>query len=219
MEKMAYLGIVPEHAHNHEFKDSPIGSGPYKLVQWDKGQQAIFQRNEEYYGEMPEIEKLTIVFLDTDTAYLAVKNGDVDVAQINGTLATEAKDMQIINVDSIECYGICFPMIPESQGEKTEEGYSIGNDITSDIYIRKALNAAVDRQGIVDGILNGYGSVSTTGLEKMPWLNEDTALEASEYNSLEQAKSILEEGNWKDSDGDGFVEKDGKNLGKGEKKW
>lgn len=234
MEKMAYLGIVPKHAHGQGFQDSPIGSGPYKLVQWDKGQQVIFEANEDYYGVMPKIKKLTLVFLDTETAYLAVRKGDVDVAQINGVLAgrggvqsTEAgtadelsknekqdglaEGLKVIDLDSIECYGVCFPMAA-SEGRKTEDGVIIGNDVTSDIYIRKALNAAVDRQGIVDGIMNGYGSVSTTGLEKMPWLNEKTVLSAEEYGSLARAKEILAEGGWQDKDGDGIVEKNGKNA-------
>ena len=42
----------------------------------------------------------------------------------------------------------------------------MGNDVTSDEAIRKALNTAVDRQSMVDGVLNGYGTVSTTGLRK-----------------------------------------------------
>ena len=86
IERLAYLGIVPEASYNEQFKDAPIGSGPYRLVQWDKGQQVIAEANESYYGDAPSIQRLTLVFLDTDTAYAAVNSGDVDVAQINGLL-------------------------------------------------------------------------------------------------------------------------------------
>ena len=78
--------------------------------------------------------------------------------------------------------------------KKTESGNEIGNNVTSDEAIRKALNTAVDRQGIVDGVLNGYGTVSTTGLEKMPWLNKETVLDESKYNDVDAAKKILEDG-------------------------
>ena len=47
MERLAYLGIVPEHAYDENFKDNPIGSGPYEFVQWDKGQQVIAKENEK----------------------------------------------------------------------------------------------------------------------------------------------------------------------------
>lgn len=209
IERLAYLGIIPEHAYDENFKDNPVGSGPYKFVQWDKGQQVIAAANENYYGEKPEIKKLTMVFLSTDTAFEAVKNGTIDIAAINGTLANQqVKGAQIVDIPSIECYGVCFPMVPR-EGKLAADGAEMGNDVTSDIFIRKALNTAVDREKIVSGILNGYGSVSTTGLEKMPWLNEAAVLAPSEYGSVDAAKKILADGGWTDTDHDGIIEKDG----------
>ena len=208
VEKLGACGIVPKHAYNDSFKDKPIGSGPYKFVDWAKGQQVIAEANEDYYGDKPSIKKLTMVFLDTDAAYAAVKSGDVDMASINGDLAKEkVKGTKILDIPSIETYGVEFPMVANT-GKKTKTGYEIGNNVTSDEAIRKALNTAVDRQGMVDGVLNGYGSVSTTGLEKMPWLNKETVLKESDYNNLEEAKKILKDGGWKDSDNDGILEKD-----------
>lgn len=209
VERLAYLGIIPKHAHDEKFKDNPIGSGPYKFVQWDKGQQVIVEANKDYYGDIPKIKKLTMVFLETDAAFAAVKNGDVDVASINGILAEQEVDgTQVIDIPSIECYGICFPMIP-NEGKLAEDGAVMGNDVTCDVAIRKALNTAVDREKIVKGVLNGYGSASTTGLEKMPWLNKNTVLSADEYADTDAAKSILAEGGWVDTDKDGIVEKNG----------
>ena len=209
VEKLGACGIVPKHAYDDAFKDSPIGSGPYKFVQWDKGQQVIAEVNDDYYGDKPNIKKLTMVFLDTDAAYAAVKSGDVDMASINGELAKEeVEGKEIIDIQSIETYGVEFPMVANT-GKKTDSGYEIGNHVTSDIAIRKSLNTAIDRQGIVDGVLNGYGTVSTTGLEKMPWLNEETVLKESDYNNVDEANKILSDGGWKDEDNDGILEKDG----------
>ncbi|MEG0856709.1 MAG: ABC transporter substrate-binding protein [Terrisporobacter sp.] len=209
VEKLGACGIVPKHAYNDEFKDKPIGSGPYEFVQWDKGQQVIAKANENYYGDKPSMKKLTMVFLDTDAAYAAVKTGDVDMATINGELAKEkVEGTEILDIQSIETYGIEFPMVANT-GEKTKDGYEIGNNVTSDKAIRLAMNTAIDRQGIVDGVLNGYGTASTTGLEKMPWLNKDSELDESKYNDVDTAKKILADGGWKDSDDDGILEKDG----------
>lgn len=209
MERLAYLGIVPKHAYDENFKDNPIGSGPYEFVQWDKGQQVIAKANENYYGEKAKIKQLTMVFLDTDAAYSAIQTGDVDVASINGNLADKKVDgTKVIDIASIECYGICFPTIP-NKGKKAKDGYEMGNNVTSDIAIRKALNTAIDRQKIVDGVLNGYGTVSTTGLEEMPWEDKSTRLSSEEYANVEEAKKILADAGWKDTDNDGIIEKDG----------
>lgn len=209
IERLAYLGIVPEDAYDDAFKDNPIGSGPYKFVQWDKGQQVIAVANEDYYGDIPKIKQLTMVFLDQDAAYTAVANGDVDVAAINGILAQqEVSGTYVENIDSIECYGVCFPMQP-AEGKKAQDGAEIGNNVTCDLAVRQAFNKAVDREKIVSGVLNGYGTVSTTGLEKMPWLNEETVLEPSEYGDIEGAKQILADAGWADTNNDGTIDKDG----------
>jgi peptide/nickel transport system substrate-binding protein len=209
IERLAYLGIVPKHAHDENFKDNPIGSGPYKFVEWDKGQQIIAVANENYYGETPNIKKLTMVFLGTDTAFEAVKNGTIDVTSINGTLADQkVEGTQVVDIASIECYGVCFPVI-SNEGKLAQDGAEMGNNVTSDISIRKALNTAIDREKIVSGVLNGYGSVSTTGLEKMPWLNEEAVLNPSEYGNIDAAKKILTDGGWADTDNDGSVETQG----------
>lgn len=209
IERLAYLGIVPEAAYDENFKDAPIGSGPFKFVQWDKGQQVIAVANEDYYGQAPAIKQLTMVFMDKDAAFAAVQNGDVDVASIDGILAEqEVEGTFVENIDSIECYGVCFPMIP-NEGKKAKDGAVMGNDVTCDLAVRQAFNRAVDRERVVKGVLNGYGTTSTTGLEKMPWLNEDTVLDPSEYGDVEGAKKILEEGGWKDTNNDGTIDKDG----------
>lgn len=206
IEKLAYLGIVPKHAHDENFKDNPIGSGPFKFVQWDKGQQVIAEKNEDYYGDGAGVDKLTMVFLDTDSAYAAVKSGDVDMASITGSLADEkVEGTKIVNLDTIETFGVEFPM--KKSGGKDNNGNPIGNDVTSDEAIRKALNIGVDREEIVEGVLEGYGTVSTTGLEKMPWLNEETIIE--EDGKIEEAKEMLKNGGWEDTNSDGTIDKDG----------
>jgi peptide/nickel transport system substrate-binding protein len=206
VNKLTAVGIVPEHAYNESYGMNPIGSGPYKFVQWDKGQQVIFEANPDYYGQKPYFKKLTILFMESDAAFAAAKSGQIDLAEIPSSFAGQKVDgMKIVSLESIDARGISFPMNPDT-GNKTENGYSIGNNVTSDSAIRKALNVGIDRQALIDGALNGQGKEEFTGVDKLPWGNKEAIFEDG---NIEEAKKILAEGGWKDTDGDGIVEKNG----------
>jgi peptide/nickel transport system substrate-binding protein len=206
INKLAVIGIVPEHAYNDTYGQNPIGSGPYKFIQWDKGQQVIFEANPDYYGQKPYFKKLTILFMKSDAAFAAAKSGQIDLAEIPSSFANQKVDgMKIVSLDSIDARGISLPMQPDT-GNKTENGYAIGNNVTSDAAIRKALNIGIDRQALINGALNGQGKEEFTGVDKLPWGNKEAVFEDG---NAEEAKKILSEGGWADTDGDGIVEKNG----------
>lgn len=206
INKLIAVPIVPEHAYNENYGVKPIGSGPYKFVQWDKGQQVIFEANPDYYGQKPYFKKITLLFMAGDAAFAAAKSGQVDVAEIPSSLANQKVDgMKMVSLESIDARGICFPVNPNT-GKKTESGYAIGNNVTSDPAIRKALNIGIDRQKLIDGALNGQGKEEFTGVDKLPWGNKEAIFEDG---NIEEAKKILAEAGWTDTDGDGIVEKNG----------
>ena len=93
------------------YGQNPIGSGPYKFVQWDKGQQVIFEANPDYYGQQPYFKKLTILFMESDAAFAAAKSGQIDLAEIPSSYADQKVDgMKIVSLDSIDARGISFPV-------------------------------------------------------------------------------------------------------------
>jgi len=206
INKLAVIGIVPEHAYEETYGQNPIGSGPYTFVQWDKGQQVIFKANPDYYGQKPFFKKLTVLFMDSDAAFAAAKSGQIDVAEIPASYANQnVKGMKMVSLDSIDARGVNLPIHADT-GQKTEDGYAIGNNVTSDIAIRKALNIGIDRQALIDGALNGQGNEEFTGVDKLPWGNKEAIFEDGR---IEEAKKILNDAGWKDTDGDGIVEKNG----------
>lgn len=197
-------GIVPQHAYSKQYAERPIGSGPYQFVQWDRGQQLIVEANPLYYGDQPYFRKLTFLFLNEDAAFAAAKAGQVDVVSIPSSFTTQTvPGMRLVNLQTVDNRGIMFPYVPS--GDITEDGYSIGNDVTSDIAIRKAVNVAIDRQALVDGILEGYGTPAYTANDGLPWWNPDTVFRDGD---VDHAMRILEEGGWTDEDGDGLLEKE-----------
>ena len=207
INKLTDVGIVPEASYNEEsYGQNPIGSGPYKLAQWDKGQQYILEINPDYYGEKPYFEKITNLFLDPDAAFAAVKNGDVDIAEVPVAYANETvKGYHLEYFDSIDVRGISLPTQMD-EGKLSEDNLTIGNNVTGDPAIREALNVGIDRNALLEGALNGYGDVSYTGVaNQLSWSYEAPFKDGD----VEKAKQVLSSAGWNDTDGDGIVEKDG----------
>lgn len=200
---MAVVGIVPEHAYDSaSYGSNPIGSGRYILKQWDKGQQVILDANPDYYGEQPNMQRVTIVFMEEDAAFLSAQAGEVDLAYTSATYSDQTVEgYSLAAYESVDNRGFNLPAVPE---QTTESGETIGNDFTADVQVRRAINIGVDRQEMIDHVLNGYGSPAYSVCDQMPWYNS-----ASEVTyDPEKAKSLLDEAGWKTGE-DGIREKDG----------
>lgn len=202
---IATVGIVPEHAYDENYANEPVGSGPWKLVQWNKGEQIILEANEDYYGTIPSINRAVLVFMDEDAAFAAALADQVDAALTSATQATQDIDgMHIEIVTTQDNRGMTLPTTPEN-GEKTESGADIGNDVTSQLAIRQALAYAMDRKQIAQDAVNGYATPAYSENDGMPWNNPEVKIETDP----DYARQILAEDGWADSDGDGVVEKNG----------
>ena len=200
---MAVVGIVPEHAYDSEtYGADPIGSGRYILKQWDRGQQVILEANPDYYGEAPKMQRVTILFMEEDAAFLAAQAGEVDAAYTSATYSDQTIDgFHLDSYASVDNRGFNLPAVPSGTDE---EGRTVGNDLTSDVLVRRAINIGVDRQEMIDNVLNGYGTPAYSICDQMPWYNEASEVE---YDP-EAAAELLDEAGWTVGD-DGIREKDG----------
>lgn len=206
VHRLVTLGIVPQHAHGPDYGRNPIGSGPYKMVRWDEGQQLIVEVNPYYYGIKPFFKRLVFLFLSEDAAFAAARAGKVHVVAVPQALGKEKiPGMRVLPVKSVDNRGIMFPMVPNT-GARTKDGYPIGNDVTADRAIRQAINYAINRQALVEGVLEGFGAPAYGPVDGLPWWEPATAIRD---NDPEKARRILAEGGWADTDGDGVLEKGG----------
>lgn len=200
---MAEVGILPEHAYDSAtYGTEPVGSGRYILKQWDKGQQVILEANPDYYGEAPKMKQVTILFMEEDAAFLAAQSGQVDLAYTSATYSEEEMEgYTLVSYESVDNRGLNLPAIPETTDS---EGRAVGNDFTPDVLVRRAINIGVDRQEMIDHVLNGYGSPAYSVCDQLPWYNE-----ASEVSyDPEGAAALLDEAGWVLGE-DGVREKDG----------
>ena len=188
---MAIVGIVPEHAYDAAtYGSNPIGSGRYTLVQWDRGQQVILEANPNYYGEAPAMERVVILFMEEDAAFLAAQAGQVDVAYTSATYSDQTVDgYTLAAYDSVDNRGVNLPAV--STGTDAA-GQTVGNDFTADVLVRRAINIGIDRQEMIDHVLNGFGSPAYSVCDGLPWYNP-----ASEVTyDPEGAARLLDQAGW-----------------------
>ena len=200
---MAVTGIMPEHAYDSAaYGASPIGSGRYILKQWDRGQQVILEANPDYYGGEPLMKKVTILFMEEDAAFLAAQAGQVDLAYTSATYSDQQiEGYSLASYATVDNRGFNLPAVPE---QTDAQGRTVGNDLTADVRVRRAINMGIDRQEMIDHVLNGYGSPAYSVCDQMPWYSEASEVE---YDP-EGAAALLDEAGWKTGD-DGVREKDG----------
>lgn len=204
---LAVLGIVPEHAYGDGYGEHPIGSGRYLLERWDRGQQAIFAANPDYYGDAPLMERVVVVFMEEDAALAAAAAGEVDIAFTYATHAGQSFDgYELVSYATVDSRGISLPCDPSGGERASEDGlvYEVGNDVTCDIAVRRAINHAIDRDAVIEGVLSGYGKPAYSVSDGMPWSSDDMRVDLDR----DAARALLDEAGWAEGE-DGVREKDG----------
>jgi len=206
LDTVAMLQIVPSDSYNSEtFDTAPIGTGAYKVAQYDTNQQIILQINDSYWGGTPDIEQVNIISMDQDTAYSNAVSGQLDVVMVGSTYINETIDsMTLHKLETMDVRNVSLPTLTE-QVMKDSQGneYNVGNNVTSDIAVRKALSIGINRQEIIDNAFNGEGKPAVNFTDNLPWASTDDY----EDNQVDEAKKILEDAGWTDADGDGIREK------------
>ena len=197
--------ISPSCMINGSTKDGVnghIGTGPYVLTDFVTDEYAVFERNENYWGEAPAIRKITVkVIPDNQTRIMALESGEIDL--IFG------KNM--IDADAISQY-LDSDKFTVGLSDPTSTRHIVMNtthEILSDPAVRKALQHATDRQTISDGIFYGLEQpADMLYATTVPYCN--VGLKPYEY-STETAAQLLDEAGWV-LGSDKMRAKDGKQL-------
>ena len=202
---LSTLGIVPKHAYKEGYADTPIGSGPFKFVSWTKGQQMIVEPNPHYYGNRPQFDRITFLFTQDDATVAAANANQVHVASVPPAVSKNVPPQMVsVSVKTVDNRGIMFPTVPT--GKKTSDGLDLGNDITADPAIRKAINIAISRKQLVNGVLGGHGTPAWGVADELPWDNLEQRVPD---DNIEGAKKLLQQAGWK-INASGVLEKNGK---------
>lgn len=179
-----------------------IGTGPYVLTDFVTDEYAVFEVNENYWGEKPEIEKITVkVIVDNQTRIMALDKGEIDLIygknMIDADTILKYQDSEEFQVDLSE---------PTSTRQIV---LNTTNDILSDKKVRQALQHATNKQDISEGIFYGVEPAADTLFSRnIPYCDID--LEPYAFDTT-IAGTMLDEAGWA-MGSDGVREKDGKKL-------
>ena len=182
--------------------DGYIGTGPYVLTDFVTDEYAVFERNENYWGEAPAIEKITVkVIPDNQTRIMALEKGEIDL--IFG------KNM--LDADAISQY-VDSDQFTVSLSEPTSTRHIVLNtthEILGDKAVRQALQHATNREAISEGIFYGLEQpADTLYATSVPYCDVD--LEPYVYDTS-IAEQMLDEAGWV-MNSDGIREKEGQKL-------
>ena len=179
-------------------EEHPIGTGPFKFVEWATGDRIVLEAFEDYWDEgFPKVA--SVVFRpipESSTRLAAVQTGEIHIA--NRLSSEEAQsllgvqDVQVVRYPVDRVYYIAFNNLTSGIGQPTE-----------DVLVRQAMNYAVDRQAIVDALFNGFADLST-GYVTPGNLGYDDSLEPYPYDP-ELARNLLTEAGYPDGFTIGFA--------------
>jgi len=204
------MAVLPKHLL--EGKDvtkspllrEPVGTGPYKFLEWKAGESITLKANDDYFKGRPYIDRLvTRVIPDTATTFLELLNGAIDMISLTPLQWTK-------QTDSNPRFNEQYNKYEYLSFGYTYVGYNNTKEPFNDKRVRQALTYASPKADMVKGILFGLG-VEANGPYKPGtiWYNDN--VRKYEYN-LEKAKALLAEAGWKDTNGDGILDKKGKKF-------
>lgn len=163
-----------------------MGTGPFKLDNWEPGGKVYMSANEDYYLGKPELDKLTVVSIkETTTAVIALEKGEIDAA----IGIPETNKENILSNDKLEWSEVAgttyWSLFFNTQLEPTDN-----------LLLRKAIYKAINPQEIVNIAVDGQGEVTDIALHPKTH-GYVPGIKRHEYN-VEEAKELLEEAGYKD---------------------
>jgi peptide/nickel transport system substrate-binding protein len=201
------VGILPKHLlAGHEITTSPlgrhpIGTGPYKFKEWVTGQKIVLLSNPDYFEGRPYINGYILrIIPDTATMFLELRANGIDQMGLTPLQFTRQTENNLFRENFNKYRYLSFAY--------TYMGYNLKNPLFTDKRVRQAIAHAVNREEIIDGVLLGLGKPATGPYKPGTWAyNPD--VRRYPYDPA-KAKALLAEAGWRDANGDGILENNGR---------
>jgi peptide/nickel transport system substrate-binding protein len=181
----------------------PVGTGPFRFVEWKTGEKTVFEANPDYFEGRPYLSRvITRVIPDPATMFLELKSGGIDMMGLT--------PLQYTRQTKTEEFRKSFNKYRYLSFGYTYLGFRLSHPLFSDRRVRQAFAYAINKKEIIDGVLFGLGQEATGPYKPGTWAHNPD-VKRYPYDP-ERAKALLAEAGWKDAGGEGVLEKGGRKF-------
>lgn len=219
-ERFSAVFILPKHIWEKfedeksaiEFENTEvIGSGPFKMAEYKPGEFTRLVANKEHYLDAPQIDEVIFqVYQNDDALVQALKTNEVDLISPEPTVVRALQQEPNIKVEignALSLTDIIFNVVTQ-ENCPAEVGKCTGHPALQDVRVRQALAHATDKEQLIVTIKLGLAAPGLSLI--MPGHGDAYAKDLPDYAfDIEQAKKILEDAGYTDTDGDGIREMPG----------
>lgn len=200
------IGVMPEHIYaseNFATTTKLVGNGPYVLKNRARDGSLLLERRANYWREKPKIASILFrPIADNLVAWRASQSGDVDVARVDNDTWFRAKDDPAVRqkVAFYDVWQLGYNCIV----------WNLSDPLLADVRVRRALAMAFDRQTIIDQIYHGQARAVTGPFT--PDQRENSPEVSPIPFDVSAATVLLTSAGWRDSDGDGILDRNGRKF-------
>jgi len=196
------VSIIPRHLLDGkdlttaEFNQRPVGTGPFRFVEWRKGESITLEANPDSWRGRPKLDRIVITFVPDESARLVrLKTGEVHGARLEAKQVGEFKSSDAMTV------------LRSPTATARSFAVNLRNPLFADPRVRQALNYAVDKEAIVK-TAGGTGTAARGPLQNTPFDKADSPTFAYDLKKVEQ---LMGEAGWQENSS-GVFQKDGKTF-------
>jgi peptide/nickel transport system substrate-binding protein len=203
------MWMMPRHLLENEdlnttkFSRSPAGTGPYRFQRWKTAERIELASNKDYFEGRPYIAKYIYrIIPDQATMFLELQGGGVDY--------TGLTPLQYKRQTDTDYFRKNYQKFRYPSFVYTYLGYNLLDPKFKDRLTRQAIDYAIDKREIIDGVLLGLGRICTGPFPQRSWAYNEN-VKPVDFDP-EKSRELLAQAGWVDTDGDGLLDRDGQKF-------
>ncbi len=196
-----FEGKAPEEFNTDSYNRNPIGAGPFRVKSWESGSYMALVPYQKYFQGKPKLDEIDVKFIPQEQVLMVqMQTGEIQYYDSANT----SQYAELRKIPGVKVY-----TTPANTWEHID--LNVKNPILADKRVRQAIMHAIDKDQIAKKVYQGLWKPAYSDQSPLSWAY-NTDNESKLVFDLDKAKALLEKAGWKDDNGDGIREKEGKPL-------